>query len=231
MNKQNQPSYTIRRTRKPPSIRAEVGTAPEGWDRAEVGQVAHWHAKSGPHRPPTYFRALYDADAIYVRFDVMDRHVRSLLTEPQSSVCGDSCVEFFVQPAPGPAYFNFEINAGGTPLLYYIENPRRRRIGGFTKYRPVEADWLKRVTIGHSLPRTVSPTIHEPIAWALAFRIPLELFAAHLGRCRIKRGDVWRGNFYKCGGDPDFKHWGAWSDVGRRLNFHKPYFFGNLLFD
>jgi hypothetical protein len=222
--------YTIHRAKTPPSIRAEVGVVPPGWSGAEVGQIADWHAKGCEHRPLVNFRVLYDTQSLYVRFDVMDRYVRSILTKPQSAVCRDSCVEFFVQPSPGKAYFNFEINAGGTMLLYFIEDPRRLPEGGFAKYRRVEPAWMQQVEIGHSLPCVVKPTITEPIAWALAYRIPLSLFTAHLGEGGVKRNDVWHGNFYKCGGDPAYPHWGMWSDIGRALNYHKPWRFGELVF-
>ena len=223
-------TYTIHRATTPPSIKAEVGVVPPGWTKAEVGTITDWHPKSGSHRPLVNFRVLYDAHALYVRFDVMDRFVRSIYTKPQSAVCRDSCVEFFVQPAPGPAYFNFEINAGGTPLLYFIEDPRRLPVGGFAKFGPVGADWLRQVEINRSLPATVKRTIEGPIAWSIAYRIPLALFTAHLGELSVTRGDVWRGNFFKCGGDPAYSHWGMWSSVGRELNFHQPRRFGDLVF-
>ena len=228
----NTPSlrYTIHRAVRPPSIAAEVGTRPDGWERAEVGQITRWHDRSGAHRPLVYFRALHDRHSIYVRFDVMDRHVRCIHGRPQSNVCEDSCVEFFVQPAPGRAYFNFEISAAGTPLLYFIEDARRRRQGGFRKYRPVAPEWLRQVEIGHSLPGLVRRPVAEPLAWSVAYRIPLVLFTAHLGVCGVARGAVWHGNFFKCGGDPAFPHWGMWSDVGRPLNFHQPQAFGELIF-
>ena len=230
MSKTPSPRYTIHRASRPPSLAAEVGTRPAGWDRAEVGQIGNWHARSGSHRPPVYFRVLHDRHALYVRFDVLDRHIRCIHRRPQSNVCEDSCVEFFVQPAPGSAYFNFEISAAGTLLLYYIEDPRRCPTGGFQKFSPVAPEWLRQVEIGHSLPGLVRRPIDEPLAWSIAYRIPLALFTAHLGACGVARGDVWRGNFYKCGGDPAFPHWGMWSDVGRPLNFHQPQAFGELIF-
>ncbi len=224
------PRYTIHRASRPPSLAAEVGSVPAGWSRAEVGVIENWHEKSSSHRPLTYFRVLYDRHALYVRFDVMDRHVRCIQKKPQSNVCEDSCVEFFVQPAPGKAYFNFEISAAGTMLLYFIEDARRRRAGGFHKYAPVAPEWLRQVEIGHSLPGLVRRPIAGPLAWAIAYRIPLALFTAHLGECGVARGDVWRGNFFKCGGDPAYPHWGMWSDVGKKLNFHQPQAFGELVF-
>jgi hypothetical protein len=43
-------------------------------------------------------------------------------------------------------------------------------------------------------------------------------------------GQVWRGNFYKCGDRTSHPHWAAWSPVDE-LNFHLPRCFGALRLD
>ncbi|MDD5705558.1 MAG: carbohydrate-binding family 9-like protein [Kiritimatiellae bacterium] len=222
--------YTVQRCTEPPAIDAQAGALPEAWKDAEVGQVSNWHARGSEHRPGVEFRVLYDSQALYVRFDVRDRYVRSVQTEPQSSVCGDSCVEFFVEPKQGRGYLNFEINAGGALLLYHILDPRHAPQGGFTKWSQVEPAWLQTVAIAHSLPAVVEPEIAEPTAWALVYRVPLTLFTAHTGVEGIVHGDVWRANFYKCADRTSHPHWGSWNDIGEVLNFHKPECFGDLAF-
>lgn len=223
------PRYRIARAQVPPSLQAEVGSIPWGWANAHVAQVTHWHAKSGAHRPTTYARALYDDAHLYLRFDVMDRYVQVRHTLPQEPVWQDSCVEFFVQPAGQPTYFNFEINAGGNMLLYAIENPARTK-DGFAQYQKVASHWLERVHIGHSLPKRIESTVMEPIAWSIAYRIPFALFEAYIGPFSVEEGTVWRGNLFKCGGDPAHAHWGSWADIGAALNFHQPERFGELVF-
>lgn len=219
--------YTIRRAAVAPSLEAVPGSPAPGWERAETGAILSWHRSSGPIRPATFFRALYDARNIYVRFDVLDTFVRAVRTRPNSAVCEDSCVEFFVQPAPGRAYFNFEISAIGTMLLYRIDNPRRMG-NGFAEYSAVPLEWARQVEIHTSLKGPIRKPVAQPLAWAVAYRIPLSLFTASLGQCGVRKGDVWRGNFFKCGGSD---HWGMWGDVGRRLDFHQPSKFGELAFD
>lgn len=218
--------YTIHRVAKAPSLEPTVGVPAKGWEKAEIGTIAKWHKRSENIRPTTYFRALYDAHNIYVRFDVMDSFVKVVHTHLNDSVCLDSCVEFFVQPAPGPTYFNFEINAGGTMLLYRITDPTRTN-SGFVNFAKVPEEWAKQVEIYHSMPKKVVKPIQEPIAWSVVYRIPIALFTACLGECSVKKGDEWRGNFYKCGGS---EHYGMWSDVGAALNFHQPKKFAKLVF-
>lgn len=223
------PHYVIHPVLTPPSIRAEVGQNPTSWAHAQVAQVERWHAQSAAHRPATYARMAYDATHLYVRFDVMDRYVRVVHTSPQAPVWQDSCVELFIQPSGQRKYFNFEINAGGNILLYCIEDPTRTP-DGFVAYQKVSSAWLDRVVIGHSLPHRIEQTLEGPIAWSIAYRVPFALFEAYVGPLSITSGTAWRGNFFKCGGDPTHAHWGSWAPIGDALNFHQPARFGELVF-
>lgn len=224
------PTYTIMRAAQTPSLDTTLGVPAKGWDKAETGTLTRWHRASGPIRPTTFFRAMYDARNLYVRFDVLDTFVKVVHTHRNDNVCEDSCVEFFVQPAPGTTYFNFEINGGGTMLLYKMIDATKVKRDGKTTFREFEvvpAEWAEQVEIHHTLPQKVARPIEQPIAWSVAYRIPLALFTACLGKCSVAKGDVWRGNFFKCGGSC---HYGMWSDVGRPLNFHQPAKFGELVF-
>ena len=40
---------------------------------------------------------------------------------------------------------------------------------------------------------------------------------------------VWRMGLFKCADDSPNPHWGAWADIGERLDFHQPDKFGSLL--
>ena len=221
-------SYTIRRAAKAPSLDPAQGVPAKGWENADVGVIEAWHKKSKKIRPLTYFRAMYDARNLYVRFDVMDTFVKVVSTHLNDPVCEDSCVEFFVQPAPGTTYFNFEINAGGTMLLYHLIDWRRDKVTRRLKLvEPVDPAWCEQVDIHHSMPKTVKKPIKEPIAWTVAYSIPLALFTAYKGVGGVKAGDEWECNMFKCGGSD---HYACWSPISRELNFHLPKFFGKLLF-
>jgi hypothetical protein len=115
--------YVVKRTPVAPGP-TDAWDAP-AWAPARTLAVEHFHPKSSAHRPVTRARLLYDADHLYVLFHVRDRYVRCVHTTYQSMVSRDSCVEFFLQPPGQPGYFNFEINCGGTLLLYFIEDVTR----------------------------------------------------------------------------------------------------------
>src|SRR5688572_2587195 len=76
-------------------------------------------------RPLTEAKVRYDASNVYVIFRVHDKYVKSTVTDYNGHVSGDSCVEFFFAPNAGEPlqYFNLEVNAGGTPLIFFIKNP------------------------------------------------------------------------------------------------------------
>ncbi len=188
---------------------------------AEEGRVASVRPESSAHHPETRFYLLHDGATLYVQFCVKDAHVRSVQTEYQGSVYTDSCCELFVQPMAGKGYFNFEINAGGTLLLTYIEDPTRVP-GGFARFTRVDAAWGSQVEIHSSLPRVVDP--ERAADWTLRCRIPFALFAHYTGNTPEKE---WRGNVYKCGDNTSQPHWLSWSPVSA-LNFHLPECFGQL---
>lgn len=191
------------------------------FSQAEEGRVASVRPESSSHPPETRFYVLHDGKALYVQFCVRDAHVRSVQTAYQGPVYTDSCVEFFVQPVKGRGYFNFEINAGGTLLCSYIEDPTRVP-GGFVKWTPVAVEWGKQVEIRTSLPRVVEP--ERAADWTVRYRIPFTLFECYAGPFT---DNEWRGNFYKCGDGTSHPHWISWSPVSA-LNFHLPDCFGSL---
>jgi len=211
--------YTVRRI---PAV--ALGEA--DFSLAEEGRVAQVRPESTEHRPETAFRVLHDGANLYVRFDVKDRYVRSVQTAYQAPVCTDSCVEFFVQPKAGFGYFNFEVNAGGTLLLSYVEDPTRTE-KGLKRFTPVDEAWGKRVTVRTSLTAVVDPEVAEPLVWHVTYQVPLALFEHYVGEVR-RDGAVWRANFFKCGDKTSHPHWLSWSPVSA-LNFHLPACFGELV--
>lgn len=172
---------------------------------------------------------VHDGEELHLRFDVKDRYVRSVQTEYQSAVCTDSCVEFFVQPVEGKGYFNFEVNAGGTLLVYYIEDATRGADGRLRGFHRLPAEWGQEVRIRSSLPRVVEPEITEPVEWSIEISIPLALFDAYCGAV-VRSGGRWRANFYKCGDKTSHPHWLSWAPLSA-LNFHLPDCFGSLVLE
>lgn len=204
---------------------------PAVWQTATVAHVDQFHPKSSAHRPAVVARMLHSEDALHVKFDVDDRYVRSTLTAFQSRVSRDSCVEFFVQPAGADGYFNFEINAGGTLLVYFVEDPTPGdgdRL--FRQYTVLPRLLGDQVRIEHSLPSLVEPEIQTAVAWMVTMTIPASAIEAYAPGAFGRRNTPWRCNFFKCGDETSHPHWAAWANIGERLRFHQPNRFGWLEF-
>jgi hypothetical protein len=200
------------------------------WQGAHTLEVTHFPWKDSGHRPRTQARLCYDDEALAVLFRVEDRYVRAVARAFQDSVCTDSCVEFFVAPLPRrPAYFNFEVNCGGTMLLYRC--PGTSKPGPGLQHTPVSDADGATIRMAHSLPGIVKPEIGEPTTWTVEYHVPFALFARYFKAKRPVSGTVWRANFYKCGDHTSHPHWGSWAPVDTpRPNFHVPASFQPLVF-
>ncbi|HEV7298913.1 MAG TPA: carbohydrate-binding family 9-like protein [Tepidisphaeraceae bacterium] len=223
-------TYTVKSV--PPGLLDEFNWDGSVWGAAEVANIDQFHARSSDHHPRTRVRVMHDGRSIFLKFKVDDRYVLSRATEYGGRVWEDSCVEFFVQPVAGKGYFNFEINAGGTLLVRYIEDPTRLPDGsGLAKQTPVSPELAERVSISRSLPRTVWPEMVEPTKWWIGCLIPLPVLEAYAGDLGNLSGQRWRANFYKCADASSHPHWASWSPIGEELNIHQPRYFGEVMFE
>jgi hypothetical protein len=219
--------YRVLRTAQPPAFRGNWSAGV--WAGVRPLDVDQFHAAGSQHRPVTQAKLLFDDEHLYVFFRVQDRYVRAVAEQFQGRVCADSCVEAFLQPREGRGYFNFEMNCGGTLLLYHIRDPRRTP-EGFADSTPVSSKHAAGMRIYHSMPARIDPEIGEPVEWRLEYGIPLSLFEPYIGEAPRPAGGLWRGNFYKCGDETSHPHWASWSPIGEQLNFHCPEHFGVLEF-
>ncbi len=213
------PRYTIAR---------RSGQGDIDWSLIAAASIAHFHTRS-QHQPQATARAVYDEQAIDVRFEVEDRYVKSVHTEANAMVCRDSCVEFFIRPAGVRGYVNFEANCGGTLHASFVplsedDAPL------FDQRRFLSPERGGGIVTAHSMPSVVEPEITQACAWHLQMRIPWSVMTDLTGSPPPRPGEVWTGNFYKCGDWTSHPHWGSWAAMDAQLNFHRPQFFGELIF-
>jgi len=197
------------------------------WQKVKPVKVENRMGDEPRFRPLTEAKMVYDATNVYVIFRVHDKFVKSTVTKYNGHVSGDSCVEFFFSPnssEPGH-YFNLEVNAGGTPLIFFITNPRKESV----KLSDAQID---QIEIAHSLPEVVNPEIANEVTWTIEYRIPLEMLKHFTNVTMPNPGVTWRANFYKTGSDTSNPHYYTWSPVSNPVpNFHLPAYFGTLTFE
>lgn len=218
--------YLIHRAPVPPELSA--GFDSDSWKDCSTIHVACFRPEGSDHRPETRFRLQYDDAGLYGLFSVRDRFVRCVAQHFQDSVCCDSCVEFFVRPAAGTGFINFEFNASGVLLAQHVMDRRRRP--GTNDFRPLSEQEVEEIRIYHTLSGRIDPEITEETCYELGFFLPFTLFAGTHHAPVPVSGTVWRGNVYKCGDQTSHPHWASWQPV-RRLNFHEPDCFGILEFE
>ncbi|MDP6017667.1 MAG: carbohydrate-binding family 9-like protein [Candidatus Latescibacteria bacterium] len=215
--------YTIRRAPSPLGEPTADGRRAL-WAAADQLAVTHFPWEDSGHRPGVRARVLWDEGWLGLLFEVDDRYVRATAEKFNDSVCCDSCVEFFVAPSADPeqnAYFNFEVNCGGTILLHRCASSAEKETG--RKNENVTDEDGATIRIAHTLPRIVDPEIAEATNWSVEYHVPWSLFETYFGAVTPVADATWRANFYKCADRTSHPHWGSWSPVDTpRPNFHQP---------
>ena len=224
--------YTVHRAQHPlgePTANWEADL----WQAADTLEIAIYRWEDSGHRPKTEARILYDDDHLGVIFRVEDRYVRAICENFGDPVSHDSCVELFVSPYPmgqTDAYFNFEVNCGGTMLLRRCTSSTEREMG--RPNRMIAESDAALIPVAGSLPKIVEPEITEPITWTIEYHVPLALLHHYFLDCDSPGpGKEWKANLYKCSGHNSHPHYGTWAPIEvYSASFHQPAFFRPLHF-
>ena len=215
--------------------RAEAVDLSEAWDgpswsKANTVNIDLFRDRSSSHHPETQCKLLYNKNGIYGLFQVKDQYVRSVSTKFQDGVCGDSCVEFFVEPANGKGYLNFEFNCGGNMLVFQVIDASRAE-NGFADYHILTEKEVEGMEQFTTMPSVVDPEITEPTTWRRGFFIPFSVFEKTTGlKAEKMSGQTWRANFYKCADQTSHPHWASWQPL-TETNFHLPECFNEISFE
>lgn len=222
---ENTKSYRVQRVTAPLTIDADWDK-PQ-WNAIEPATLTFYMGDKPAHFPKTQFKVAYDADNVYVIFRVEDQYVRAVKQGYQSMVCTDSCVEFFFTPSADikQGYFNLETNCGGTILMSH-------QIERGVDVKKLTPEDLDQIEIAHSMPKTVEPEIQTPTTWTLEYRLPIKMLEKYAPVAKPASGVTWKGNFYKCADLTSQPHWLTWSFIDKpKPDFHRPDFFGTLIFE
>ena len=199
------------------------------WGTAKAVKIASVRPESSDHIPDVQVKIVANDTHLALRFKVKDAYVMAVAEKHNDCVCLDSCVEFFVQPAGGVGYLNFELSMNGTMLLFHVRDPRRPE-GQFLDYTPLTAQEAEAVKTFPTHPGRIYPEIAESVEWEMGLLIPLQLLCGKTSAPLPVSGSIWKGNFYKCADKTSHPHWLSWSPVPR-LDFHDPSAFGQLIFE
>jgi hypothetical protein len=217
--------YSVARLKEPIIIDAN-------WDKAQWKNVVplditNYMGKVPAFKPVAQAKMMYDDEYLYVIFHVKDCFVRCLTKEINGPVWEDGAVEFFFAPDVNKPllYFNLETNCGGTALMHYNLVPRKES-------KMLTTDDIKEVEMAHTLPQIIDPELKEPVTWTLEYKIPISMLEKYAPVTHPKKGVAWKANFYKIAENSSNPHYITWSLVENEVpDFHKPEFFGKIIFE
>lgn len=181
--------------------------------------VRPWDA-GGP-LPPAEAKAVFDGRVLAVRLTAWERNLRVVTHCHNGPVWEDSCIEFFLNPAPARSdrYLNFELNAEGVMLLGQGAGRHDRAL---LDYDP------DRFRIRADVPPGGACGWRGPF-YRLEFAIPAEFLEGIYGPLGLGPGSVMAGNFQKCGERTANPHYGCWNPIqSAQPDFHRPECFGLL---
>ena len=183
-------------------------------------EILNWHDKY-PYKPITYFNIARSKDCIFIKYSVQGSMIRAIYSNDQESVHEDSCVEFFCMPVGAEKYTNFEFNCIGTCAA----SSRKGRNEEVIRFLPEELQTVKRYP---SMGRRAFNEMEGMFEWELTVQIPMKL----LGVDPENLPEKILGNFYKCADGTNSMHFLTWSPVPTPTpDFHRPEYFGELIFD
>ena len=198
--------YRIPFARQPEESR--LCAAPKAW-------IKNWYpVPEGEYRPAAYGQLLRTPLALYVRLVCEEESPLAWQRLPNSPVCTDSCMEFFLNPVPrNNTFINFELNSRGTMLMGLNEN------GDCNCLDPaLQAGCFPAASVDE-----------KQGIWEVRFCIPDSLLHRFFPGFDPDQTLQMRGNFYKCGDAAKVPHYGSWNPVLRRpIDFHCPECFGEL---
>lgn len=159
----------------------------------------------------------YDDEALYVRMQAVEPHIRAEYTAPLSMVCRDSCMEFFFAPVPeDDRYINFEINPNCCTCIG-IGSGRADSV----RLVPSNEEELFQ----KKAERTAD-------GWQVSYRIPVSFLRALFPGYRPESGTVIRANCYKCGDSAEKAHYLAWNPIDCPTpDFHRLCDFGAMILE
>ncbi len=185
--------------------------------------VVNW--KEYPYKPDVSFKMGYTKDALYIKYQVHEKAVRAVNSEPNSEVWEDSCCEFFCD-FDGKGYYNLETNCIGTQLFGWGESMEDRELAAKNRTR-ADTSVINKI-------RKVSTLGSEPFdvrtgdfSYEIVMAIPVNAFFTH--KLNFEKGMTFKANFYKCGDKTPDMHFLSWNPIRvDSPNFHLPEFFGEV---
>jgi hypothetical protein len=215
------PRYDVKRAPSPIAIDGKLDDAAWAGASAPLTLQFLWDSQTGT-KQTTLARLLWDAQALYIGYDVEDADITAQYTERDDPTYRDDAVEIFINPNPAQeiVYYGFEWNARGVMYDYLNYNSR-------TLFKRYDATGVKVAT---SLRGTLNARSDTDKGWSLEAAIPWANFE-ELSRRPPVAGAVWKANVNRWDGVEPNRRMSIWSDPQQATPWpHVSARFGELVF-
>lgn len=215
---------TVRKSIKVPVIENLETMSKESFESAMCESAAcgsvdtvNWPGEFG-YCPECSFRIARSRRYLSVWFQVCGKDLRATELQDNGRNWEDSCCEFFLAPCP-EYYYNMEINCIGSVLM-----AKGSGRGDRVQVDPAKvAGIIRHTSLEHKL-YDIQGGSHS---WSVAILVPFEL----VGLDPENLPESVACNFYKCGDLTATPHFVTWNPVPcEHPDFHRPEFFGELVF-
>ncbi|RTE54735.1 hypothetical protein EHW67_06095 [Arenibacter aquaticus] len=192
-------------------------------ERAAIHSINILNWDNYSYMPAVSFRIAHSNNEIWLKYYVEEKSIMATVADTNGAVHKDSCVEFFFDPLGDGNYYNFEFNCIGTTHLAFGGGRSDRQ---FLAPETIEAS----IRVQSSLGTQVFTERTADHSWEMTVVIPANTLSHNPG---IKlKGLSAKGNFYKCGDATSEPHYLSWNPIKtENPDFHRPEFFGNLVFE
>ncbi|MRI00857.1 hypothetical protein GH721_09990 [Kriegella sp. EG-1] len=175
------------------------------------------------YSPDVKFRIAHNNNQIWLKYYVKEKSIRAVIAETNGAVHTDSCVEFFFDPLGNGSYYNFEFNCIGTTHLAYGPGRGNRN---FIAPEIIQNEIQISSTLGDE-PFNEITGAHS---WEMTIVIPASSLTYN--KALQLKGLNSSANFYKCGDKSAEEHYLSWNSITtERPDFHRPEFFGSIIFE
>lgn len=187
--------------------------------KAEKLLISEYKFGTPGYEPQTSAKLVYvKGKGFLCQMESEETNLRAKVTEIDGDTYLDSCLEFFINfdPKSGDEYLNLEGNPIGTLHCKFGKDRHvRKPLSDYGCYT-----------------RPDIKVLHPEKGWGLEFFISIETIRALYHRDLFIKGDVLRGNFFKCGDLTIHPHFGMWNKIElAEIDFHRPDFFGQFVID
>ena len=191
------------------------------WDNLVSAEIGNYLWEINEYCPNASAKAFYDERSINLQLSVYEKQIKAVYKDMNDPVYKDSCLECFIQPDPinDGRYLNFEFNSKGTLLLGLGSGREDRSL--------FDKEVLKYFNI--LVFDEIKGDIHK---WGVEFCIPIEFLQKIYPGFELTGGGLMKGNFYKCGDETKYPHYGCWNAiVSEKPDFHCPEYFGTWILE